>query len=158
MNRRLNRLVSRVMKIRHLLGFTCVVLVACSDDGGSSNGSGNASGTDLELDASEFFEGTHSIRGTITLPSSGAGRAVQLNVSGEGLRGNFLGPAGKTGAGSTATYTILGLPAGKYTVQARIDVTGNGMLGDQGDFDGTSQPIDVATSVTGVDFGVEIVP
>jgi uncharacterized phage protein gp47/JayE len=117
------------------------------------------------------MKGTYYITGTITLPTPVSG-AVQLNVVGEGLQGNYVGGAGMTGASATASYAITGLPAGNYKVQARVDTTGNQAVGDPGDFDGwargtvdaptTAQAdadlVTVSASVSGVDFGLAVVP
>lgn len=117
------------------------------------------------------MKGTFYITGTITLPTAVAG-GVQLNIVADGLNGNYVGPAGSTGASTTATYAITGLPAGNYKVQARVDTNGNQSLGDPGDFDGwargtvdaptTDQAdadlVPVNASVSGVDFGLATVP
>jgi hypothetical protein len=129
--------------------------------------------TDLKLDAKAFFKGKFYITGTLQLPAGAtAGRGVQLNVIADGLKGNFVGYAGMTKDGTSQTYAITGLPAGTYKVQARVDQSGNQMLGDTGDYDGyargtvaspkttagAADPIVVNASVTAVDFGLGVVP
>ena len=128
--------------------------------------------TDIKLDASHFFHGTYYIAGTISLPAgASSGHVVQLNIVAAG-KGNYVGPGGVTGSGTTITYAIVGLPAGTYKVQARVDQTGNQMVGDNGDYEGyargtvaapkklasTADDIAVASSTTGVDFGLAVLP
>jgi hypothetical protein len=129
--------------------------------------------TDLTFDADFIGKGgPHFITGTITLPTGASeGRPVQFEVLRKGS-GNQLGLAGKTKAGSTLTYKITGLEAGDYMVGARVDQTNNGMVNDKGDYIGfakgtvaapkttsaSADTITVAGGVTGVDFGLGVVP
>jgi hypothetical protein len=156
------------------LGFA-VVLLSCSDDGGSSSSSGSGGGA-VTLDASNIFKGNLTLSGTITLPAgSGAGKSIQLTASGGGAditqKGSQVGPAGTT-PGDTVPYTVTGLVAGKYSIRARVDMNGDGMLAS-GDLDGftggtaaapvtdfaKAVQVDVGPSgATGVDFGVGKVP
>jgi hypothetical protein len=147
------------------------------DSGGAESDAGGEEKpptTDLKLDAKGFFKGKFYITGTLQLPAGAtAGRGVQLNIiNTEGLKGNYVGYAGMTKDGTSQTYAISGLPAGTYKVQARVDQGGNMNLGDPGDYDGyakgtvgspkttagAADVITVSTSVTGVDFGLGVVP
>lgn len=158
-----------MVKTSLVIGFA-LALLSCSDSssGGSSGGGGGVS-----LDASKIFQGNLTLSGTITLPAgTGSGKLIQLTASGGGSditkSGSQVGPAGST-PGDSVPYTITGLSEGKYSVRARIDVDGNGNLGDPGDLDGfTGGTVDApiqdfgkavkvdvgANGATGVDFGV----
>jgi len=125
--------------------------------------------TNVKLDASKFLGGTYYITGTLTLPTTPtAGRGVQLNVVSTGAGGSYVGTAGTTTSSSTLTYAIVGLPAGGWKVQARVDMTGDGVLGGVGDAEGWARgtlgaeivdqndadTITVTASTTGVDFAL----
>lgn len=144
------------------------------DTGTSTNDTGTPPpATDITFDADFIGDnGPNFITGTITLPAgAAAGRRIQFEViSTKG--GNQVGPAGMTGAGSTLTYKVTGLAAGTYKIGIRVDQTNNGMVNDSGDYIGfargtvaspkttsaAADPIDVSAPVSGVDFGIGVVP
>jgi hypothetical protein len=144
-----------------------VVLPACGSDSESG-----ASGGELHFDASRQFRGSYSISGVITVPSPAQGKAVMLNIVGPGLSGNTLGLAGTLPAGTTATYTITGLSAQAYKIQAGVDVTGDNQVNSPGDYVGwtggtvsapkleesAADAISVTGSMSSVDFGLAVVP
>lgn len=127
------------------------------------------------FDASDIFEGSLWLAGTITLPEAASGHGIQINVAGspdEGFPGNQLGPLGTTD-GATLEYAVTGLAPGTYSVQLRVDATGDGMLGSSGDWEGwydgtvaapitdraSAAEVEVRTGpVTGIDFGIGVVP
>lgn len=153
-----------------------------SDTGTSTGDTGTNTGdtsttapptTDISFDADFIGDnGPNFITGTITLPAgAAAGRRIQFEViSTKG--GNQVGPAGMTLAGSTLTYKVTGLSAGTYKIGIRVDQTNNGMVNDSGDYIGfargtvaspkttsaAADAIDVSAPVTGVDFGIGVVP
>ncbi len=145
------------------------------DTATSANDTGTTAppATDISFDADFIGDnGPYFITGTITLPAGAAsGRRIQFEViSTKG--GNQVGPAGMTTAGSTLTYKVTGLAAGAYKIGIRVDQTNNGMVNDSGDYIGfargtvaspkttsaAADPIDVAAPVSGVDFGIGVVP
>ena len=147
---------------------------ACSD--GSTEPSASASSA-VEIDAARIFEGSASIAGTITLPrGSGGGKSIQLTVSGGGAeitqRGSYVALAGTT-PGESVPFAIRGLVAGAYTVRARVDQNGDGLLDSPGDLDGHSggtleapvfdpalakETTIEASGATGVDFALGTIP
>lgn len=144
------------------------------DAGGGGVDAGAPPAGSLVFDASDIFEGSLWLAGTVTLPESSSGQGIQINVVGdpdEGFPGNQVGLLGNT-SGDTVDYAVTGLAPGIYRIQLRVDATGNGMLGDAGDwegwYDGTVEapvldqsgaaPVDVHGTVTGVDFGLAILP
>jgi hypothetical protein len=161
-----------------LLVATFGFLLSCSDGGstGTTSGATSTGNGSVSLDASKIFKGTLTLSGTITLPpGTGAGKSIQLTASGGGdditKNGSQVGSAGSS-PGDSVPYTITGLSEGKYSVRARIDIDGNGVLGS-GDLDGftggtvdapitdfaKAKEFDVGPSgATGVDFGVAKVP
>ena len=144
-------------------------------DGGGGTDAGQPPPGSLVFDASDIFEGSLWLAGTVTMPETSTGNSIQINVAGEpddGFPGNQLGLLGTTSR-ATVDYAVTGLAPGLYSIQLRVDATGNGMLGDSGDWEGwydgtvaapiadraSAASVEVrAGPVGGVDFGIGVVP
>ena len=157
-----------------MIALAAFLVSACS--GGSEEPTASASST-VEIDAARIFEGRASIAGTITLPrGSGGGKSIQLTMSGGGAeitqRGSYVALAGTT-PGESVPFAIRGLVAGAYTVRARVDQNGDGLLDSPGDLDGHSggtleapvfdpalakETTIEASGATGVDFALGTIP
>lgn len=146
-----------------------------TDSGGSGSDAGSPPAGTLVFDASDIFDGSLWLSGTVTLPETSTGSAIQINVAGDpddGFPGNQLGLLGMT-SGATIDYAVTGLAPGIYNVQIRVDTNGDGMVGGSGDWEGwyagtvampitdraAATPIEVRTApVTGADFGIGALP
>jgi hypothetical protein len=89
----------------------CVSSLACDDDGPAIGGDGGAAAT---------------VAGTVTLPGSAAGKPYAVRVlTMPGL--SFVAQStGTTTGGSSISYTIAGVPAGRYFLLAFVDVDSSG--------------------------------
>ncbi len=127
-----------------------------------------------DVDAKWPFEGgPYAIAGTITFPASvSSGRSVQIETIKVAPfpSGNNLKPVLLTASKTAITYRAFGLADGTWKICLRVDVNGNGSVGEVGIdyigcFDGTTTaPIKSSSSATeilissvcqsGKDFGV----
>jgi hypothetical protein len=104
--------------------------------------------------------GNFSLTGTISLPSgTAAGLLMGVVVTRIDQPESYQQSAGYTTGSTTIAFSVEGLAAGQYRIEARTDVNGNGLFGDPGDLDGSSETIPITNqAVSGVTFSEETIP